>query len=133
MAAGQVPQGDHAHHSAVLQHRQPAHLSGGHEPGGLPCVVVGGDHCAVAAHDVLDGGLGRVLLRRHAAQDDIPVGDDAAQAAVLPADGQGAQIMPGQQPRGQGSRLAGCDGDHAGVHQIAYLHGKTAFLSKRYR
>ena len=93
-----------------------------------PCVVVGGHHRAVAGHDVLHLGLEGVLLRRHAAQDDVPVGDNAPQAAVLTADGQGAHVVPGQEPGRQGGRPAGGDGDHAGVHKIAYLHDKTAFL-----
>ena len=46
----------------------------------------------------------------------------------LTADGQGAHVVPGQEPGRQGGRLAGGDGDHAGVHKIAYLHDKTAFL-----
>ena len=127
-ALGQIPQRDHPYHLAPLQHGEAAHLLGRHDPGGLSGVVVGGHHRAVAGHDVLHLGLEGVLLRRHAAQDDVPVGDNAPQAAVLTADGQGAHVVPGQEPGRQGGRLAGGDGDHAGVHKIAYLHDKTAFL-----
>ena len=93
-----------------------ADLLGGHQPGGLPGVVVGGGYSTAPAHNLLDRGLSRVLLRRHAPQDDVPVSDNAPQRAILPAHGQSAQAVPGQQPRRQGRRFLRGDGNHTGVH-----------------
>ncbi len=88
-----------------LQHGA-AHLLGRHDPGGLSGVVVGDTTAQLRVMMSFTWVL-RVLLRRHAAQDDVPVGDNAPQAAVLTADGQGAHVVPGQEPGRQGGRLAG--------------------------
>ena len=106
-ALGQVAQGDHSHHLARLQHREPAHLLHRHHPGGLRRVIIRGDHGTVPGHDVLDLDLVGVLLRGDAPGHDVPVGDDAPQAAVLAAHREGAQVVTAEEAGRQEADSAG--------------------------
>ena len=87
--------------------------------------IIRGDHGTVPGHDVLDLDLVGVLLRGDAPGHDVPVGDDAPQAAVLAAHREGAQVVTAEEAGRQGGRLRRRDGDHTLIHEIAYLHSKT--------
>ena len=129
LAQGQVSQGDHAHHLVPVGDGQPPHLGGRHHPGGLTGVVLRGDHRAVAGHNLPHRGVGRVLLRRHAPEHNVPVGDNTPEPSVGPAHWQRADVVPGQKPGRQGRRLSRRNGHHAAAHQVTYLHiNSTAFF-----
>ena len=86
--------------------------------------LVGGDGGAPPGHNVPHQGLGRVLLRRHAPQDNVRSVTIPRSRRSSPAHGQGAHVVAAEQPGGQGGGGGGLDGDHAGIHQVFDFHKK---------
>ena len=120
--AGQVGQGDHAGELAVLHHGQAAHLLGGHALCRRVQRVLRVHGHQTAGHGLLHLQLRGVLLRGHAAQHDIPVGEHALELAVLAAHRQYAQVVPFHQAARHSHGLIRLHTDDVLCHHVLDLH-----------
>src|SRR6188474_684344 len=80
---GQVADADDAHDLAVLDHRQPPHRLLSHDLYRAPHRIVGGNGGQVVARDVADAGGTRVATFRDHPHDEVAIGQDPGQVAVV--------------------------------------------------
>ena len=128
VTAGQIGQGNDPNYLSTVHHRQPPHLMLCHQMGGAAAVVVRRNGGASSGHNIPHGGLGRIVLAGNAAQNNVTVGDHAAQAAVIAAYRQSAYVMSADQSGGKGGGGGRLHRNYTGVHQITNQHEKP-FLS----
>ncbi len=115
----QVGLAEHADEPVSLDDGQPAHVVVHHRAQRLAGVVVGPDGHRLLPAELRHQHLRGVLAVGHAAHDDVAVGDDAVQALVLAADGQGADPEVAHACGHRGHGLVGPRAVGVGGHQLA--------------
>jgi len=129
LAPAQVAQTDHADQPSSFHHRQSADLLLCH---GGSCLRQAGIRCNsghTSTHDLRHRCLLRRTVQRHAPQYQIPVGHNAAEAAVSGLHRQRAHIVTSHDSCRNCSRFLRRHGNDMTIHAISDFHYTHPFWS----